>query len=62
MDDYPENWKLLIVVGGNAMVNTLVDMFRRLFRNSVSEKTYTASTREDAQVLIENYRQSQPLD
>ncbi|MEM9955000.1 MAG: hypothetical protein AAF846_25555 [Chloroflexota bacterium] len=48
LSGYGDNWGYLIVVGGNSMVNMLVNLFRQLFNNSVGNKTFAAPTLEVA--------------
>jgi len=59
LDAYPDNWGMLVVVGGNTMINLLVNMFRSLFKNSVGGKTFTAQMISDAYKLVDEFEEEQ---
>ncbi|MEM9950512.1 MAG: hypothetical protein AAF846_02835 [Chloroflexota bacterium] len=56
LSSFGDNWGCLVVVGGNSVINMLVNLFRQLFNNSVGSKTFAAPTLDIALDLVVQYQ------
>lgn len=53
MMDFPENGGLVVIVDESYLLNSLVNIFRKIFRGNMGKRTYAVKTIEEAYALIE---------
>jgi len=55
----PSNWGVLVIVTRNAFIRAMVTTFTALFKTSLGNKTFSASTLEEAYAIAERYERQQ---
>lgn len=56
VNNYPDNWGILVIVSDNMFIRSLVDIFCKIFQASIGKKVHSAKSREEAYDII-NSRQ-----
>ena len=55
---YPDNWGTLIVVSNNMFIQSMVNIFGKVFQTSFGDKVHSAESREEAYAIIESWQKA----